>query len=87
VGTDRVSGEHVRPLGAGGGDLADVLGGGLLEGLRRLPAAVHADGLEAVDGVVGAEDAGELVEREDVAADAGDHEQGRPAPAHLERDQ
>ena len=81
---ERPAAEVVRPFGLRRADRLDVAGGHVLEAGVGGLLAVESGGLEGVEGAVGAELAGELVEAVDDPAGRVDAEEGPSCPLALE---
>ena len=77
----------VRPVGADVADFSDVRGRDILDLRQRRHGPVEPARLQAVDGLVRPQESGKRVVAEDTSADSRDHEERRPAPGGLDRDQ
>ena len=86
-GTVAAPGQDVGTVGPGLADPGEVALGHLLDAAVEKVPAVEPAGLEAVEGLLGGEPAGEVREADQVAVAGADHEQGRPRAVGLQWDQ
>ena len=77
----------VRPVGADVANFSDVRGRDILDPRQRRHGPVEPARLQAEDGLVRPQESGKRVVAEDTSADSRDHEERRPAPGGLDRDQ